>query len=105
VRLPEITPKFKLLATCYNRTKPEESLALVSEPGRDPRWIEKGEPLGHFIIESIDPGLIVYRQGDKFHEMKVETKKSFQLAQAPNPIFELEQDNPSPLEPSSPHSE
>ena len=81
VRFPNITPKFKLLAICYNHTRPEESLALVTEPGREARWIEKGEFLGRFVVESIDRGAIVYRQGDRFHEMKVETKDSIQIAQ------------------------
>ncbi|MBN2181623.1 MAG: hypothetical protein JW715_06895 [Sedimentisphaerales bacterium] len=70
-RAIEITPKFRLLATCYNRTRPSESVALISEPGREPRWVEKGEPLGHFVVEGIERGSVVYRRGDKFGEMKV----------------------------------
>jgi len=105
LRLPNITPKFRLLATCYNRTRPEESLALVSEPGRDSRWIEKGELLGHFVIESVERGSIVYRQGDRFHEMKVEMKDSIQIAQAQNAILELGQDETSSLEPSNAQNE
>jgi len=89
VRLPNITPKFRLLATCYNRTRPEESLALVSEPGRDARWVEKGELLGNFVVESVERGSIVYRQGEKFDEMKVETKDSIQIAQMQQPALEL----------------
>ena len=58
---PEITAKFKLLATSYYRSKPDESVALISEPGREDRWVKKGEPLGQFVVERVEHGLIVYR--------------------------------------------
>ncbi len=91
LNLPNITPKFRLLATCYNRSRPEESVALVSEPGRDSRWVEKGELLGHFVVESVEQGMIVYRHGDRLHEMKVETKDSIQIAQLQQQIPEIGQ--------------
>jgi hypothetical protein len=48
------TPKFRLLATIFYRSSPEESLALVSEPGKGDHWVGKGERLGHFVVERIE---------------------------------------------------
>jgi len=74
VKLPKTTPKFTLLATSYYRVKPAGSLALVSEPGGKPRWVKQGTHLGHFVIEKIERGTIVYREGDRLGEMAVDTK-------------------------------
>lgn len=75
------TPKFRLLSTTYYRSRPEKSLALVSEPGKGDHWIKKGERLGHCVVESVEKGAIVYRDGNQSHEMKVTVKKTVQLAQ------------------------
>jgi len=74
VKRPKTTPQFTLLATSYYRAMPEESLALVSEPGREARWIKQGDRLGHFILAKIERGMIVYRDGDRLREMAVKTK-------------------------------
>ncbi len=103
VNLPNITAKFRLLATCYNRSRPEESVALVSEPGRGSHWVEKGELLGHFVVESVERGVIVYKHGDKLHEMKVETKDSIQIAQAQQQILEIGQTGTSSPNSTSPY--
>jgi len=103
VNLPNITPKFRLLATCYNHSRPEESVALVSEPGRDPHWVEKGELLGHFVVESVEQGMIVYRLGDKLNEMKVETKESIQIAQVQQSIQEIGRTSTSSPNSTSPY--
>ena len=70
-KLAETTAKFALVATSYYGARPEKSLALVSEPGRANRWIRPGERLGHFIIERIEQGAIVYRDGDRLGRMAV----------------------------------
>lgn len=74
VNLPKITPKFILLGTSYYRARPDESLALVSEPGNNPRWVKQGTNLGHFVVEKIERGTIVYREGDRIGQMAVNTE-------------------------------
>lgn len=73
-------PKFRLLATSYYCSSPEKSLALVSEPGKGDHWVKKDERLGHFVVESVEKGSIVYRDGAKLHEVKIPTKKTVQFA-------------------------
>lgn len=70
----KVTPKFKLIATSYYRSRPEESVALVSEPGRESRWVKQGARLGHFVVEQVGRGMIVYQDGDQLCEMAVDTK-------------------------------
>jgi len=75
------TPKFRLLSTSYYRSNPEKSLALVSEPGKGDHWIKKGERLGQFVVESVEKGAIIYRDGNQLREMKITIKETVQLAQ------------------------
>jgi len=82
VELPQTTPKFGLLATSYYRARPEESLALVSEPGRDPRWVTQGTRLGHFVVEEIRQRAIVYRDGQQRCQMVMDTKAPVDAEQA-----------------------
>ena len=46
----KVTPKFRLVGTSYYRSRPEESMALVSEPGSGTHWVKQGERLGHFVL-------------------------------------------------------
>lgn len=48
-------------------------MALVSEPGSGYRWVKQGQRLGHFVVESIERGLIMYRNGDQLLEVAVNT--------------------------------
>ena len=74
VRPVKISPKFTLVATSYYRSKPQESMALVWEPGTGSHWIKQGTKLGHFIIDKIERGTVVYRNGNLRGEMVVDTK-------------------------------
>jgi hypothetical protein len=74
VKLPKIEPKFRLLSTSYYRSNPEKSLALVSEPGKGTHWVGAGEDLGHFRIEEIRKGMILFRQDDRILQMAIDTK-------------------------------
>jgi len=64
VILPEVSPKFVLVATSYYRSNPEESMALITEPGTGFRWVKEGTHLGRFVIDKIEPGRIIYRNVD-----------------------------------------
>jgi hypothetical protein len=75
-----LKPKFKVIGTMYNRSKPEKSMALVSVPGKKPHWVKRGARLGHFIVEKIERGLIVYNDGDHSRNMAVDLKDSEQIA-------------------------
>lgn len=79
----ETTPKFKLLATIHYRLKPEESMALVSEPGSGTHWIKRGEHLGHFVIENIKRGIVIYRNGDQLGEVVVDKRIPVHVERVP----------------------
>jgi len=77
------TPKFKLLATIHYRLRPEESMALVSEPGSGAHWVKRGAHLGYFVVEKIKRGIIIYRDGDWLGEMAVDKKASVRIGRIP----------------------
>ncbi|UCF14253.1 MAG: hypothetical protein JSW59_12635 [Phycisphaerales bacterium] len=103
VKLAETTAKFTLVATSYYGARPEKSLALVSEPGRENRWVRPGERLGHFIIESIEQGSIVYRNGDRSGQMAVGTDISGRREEAPEVKLASGQTEGTEVKPSAPH--
>ncbi len=72
---------FRLLATSCNRSRPEDSLALVSEPGKGEHWVKKGDPVANFVLEKIEHGIIIYRNGSQLSEMAVEMKPPVHIAQ------------------------
>jgi len=80
VRPPKPTARFRLLATSYNRSHPDRSFALVSEPGKGAYWIKKHERLGHFVIEGIKKGTLVYRDGTQLREMTIAPKEAIKFA-------------------------
>ncbi|OHB75419.1 MAG: hypothetical protein A2Z25_15030 [Planctomycetes bacterium RBG_16_55_9] len=102
VQLPKTTPKFTLLATSYHRAIPEESLALISEPGREPRWVKQGEALGHFVLAKVQTGMIVYRDADRLGEMAINTMGPAPAGQAPETTLASEDQDASRPESSSP---
>ena len=73
-------PKFRLLSTSYCRSSPDLSWALVSEPGKGDHWVKKDARLGHYIVDSVKDGSIVYRDGSRLHEVKIPEKQTVQLA-------------------------
>ena len=40
---PRPSAKFKLLSTSFNRDRPEDSVALISEPGKGEHWAKVGD--------------------------------------------------------------
>jgi hypothetical protein len=71
VTLPKIEPKFTLLSTSCYRSNPRKSLALVSEPGKGRHWVKAGENIGHFKVEEVTKGMIIFRQDDHLHQMAI----------------------------------
>ncbi len=82
VRLPRVriapSAKFALEGTSHYESQPERSIALISEPGspeRNKYWVKEGERLGHFVIQRIRHGVIVYRdENQQLHEMTIAHK-------------------------------
>jgi hypothetical protein len=58
------SPKFELHGISYNRTRPEESMAMIWLPDGGQRWVRRGDQVGHFVIERIGGDSILYRSGD-----------------------------------------
>ena len=75
VRPAAPAPRFKLRATSYYPNRPGKSMALIAELGSSEggeRWVKEGTQVGHFVIQEIRRGAIVYRDGDNLREMAVE---------------------------------
>ena len=72
VRPAETRPKFTLIATSLYPADTSESMALISEPGENTRWIKPGTKLGYLVIEQILPGAIVYRDGSAQHRLEID---------------------------------
>lgn len=105
VRPVKLTPKFTLIGTSYYRSRPEESMALVSEPGSGAHWVKQGASLGHFVVEKVERGTIVYRDGDRLLEMAVNTKvpiRTKQVKQAKQTMLASSPASTTPPKPSSP---
>ncbi len=49
-------------------------MALILEPGgQEPaRWFRRGAQVGHFILQEIRPGSVVFREGERVQELAVE---------------------------------
>ena len=78
---PRPSAKFKLLSTSYNRDLPEDSVALIDEPCKGEHWAKVGDIIGNFVLERIEPGIIIYRYGSQVSEMAVEMKPLVRIAQ------------------------
>ncbi len=99
----KIKPKFTVVGISYYRSNPDKSMALVSEPGKGVHWVKKDSHLGHFIVERIERGMIVYRDGDLLREMAVNTKVPVRSKQIEQTKLATEQGSPSlPRHPEPP---
>ncbi len=63
---PEKSPaKFELRGISYHRSHPDQSMALIWEPGAGSRWVRQGEQIGHVVIERIDAAAIQCKEGER----------------------------------------
>lgn len=92
----EVSPKFELHGISYYRSKPEESMALVWEPGGGYRWIKQGATLGHFVVEDVRSTSVIYRDGRRTHEM------AFAPDQITTRVANSHNDEPPPGRPGAP---
>jgi hypothetical protein len=76
VKPPASAPKFELHGISYYRQKPDQSIALVLEPGGTRRWVHQGEQLGHLTIERVDCNSVVCRDGAQTHVVALATNEA-----------------------------
>ena len=67
-----VSAKFELTGTSVYPLHPELSLALIDEPGKGLHWVRQGGKVGHLIIEQIEDGLVVVRDGQRTFELVAE---------------------------------
>lgn len=102
VRQARSKPKFRLVATSCYRSKPEKSMALISEPDSGFRWVKQGSYVGHFLVEKIKRGMIIYQDGDQLCEMAIDTKVPIRTTQLKHTMLASSQRRASPAKPSIP---
>jgi len=78
-KVPEIprgpvTAKFTLVATSVNEARPEESLALINEPGKGLNWVRQSNVVGHLTFERIEDGRVILKGGKGTSVLSVEAR-------------------------------
>jgi hypothetical protein len=82
---PEATPKFTVLATVFNESDPEQSVAWIDAPGKGRFWIRQSAEINHLTIEQIRDGVVVAKgsKGTFELEVKLPPQKSYILGSEP----------------------
>ena len=78
-RGPSVPPKFKVIGTSYYKDRPELSMALIDEPGKGLHWVVQSGEVGHFLIEQVKDGLVVFKDSKGTFEQKAELKPEISL--------------------------
>ncbi len=78
-RGPAVPPKFKIIGTSYYKDRPELSLVLIDEPGKGLHWYRQSSEVGHFLIEQVKDGIVVFNDGKDTFEQKAEQKQELSL--------------------------
>ena len=71
-RPTRVTPKFSLTGTSVYVFNPTRSLALIDEPGKGLSWVRQSDNVGHLVIEQINDGNILVRDGERTETLYVE---------------------------------
>jgi len=71
-RPPAATPKFTLVVTSYNKDRPDQSIAMIDEPGKGHSWVRNGDKVGHLFIEQIKDGVVVVKDANGTFELIAE---------------------------------
>jgi len=74
-----VTPKFKVVGISYYEGRPELSMALINEPGKDPHWVRQSSNVGHLVIEQIKDNLVIVRGTKGTFEIAVEERPQISL--------------------------
>lgn len=78
-RPPKVSAKFDLVGTSFYKTAPEQSIALIDQPGKGFQWIRQSEKIGHLVIKEIKDGVIVIQDGKRTFEMTAQRKPRISL--------------------------
>ena len=65
---------FKIYGTCYYKSQPELSLALIGVSDKKRHWIQQSDKKGSFIIDQIRDGFIIVSNGEVTFNLPVETE-------------------------------
>lgn len=79
VRAPSATPKFTVMATSYNKSRPEMSMALIDEPGKGRNWFRQSGTVGHLLIQEVKDGVVVFKDNNGTFELKAEEEPHISL--------------------------
>jgi hypothetical protein len=81
-----VTPKFKLIGTSFYALHPEMSLALIDEPGKGIRWVRQASQIEHLVIDKVENGKIVIRDGQRTEELVAERPPVRSLIKGETPL-------------------
>ena len=81
-----VTPKFKLIGTSFYALHPEMSLALIDEPGKGIRWVRQTSKIEHLVIDKVENGKIVIRDGQRTEELVAERPPVRSLIKGETPL-------------------
>jgi len=70
-RPSRVTPKFSLIGTSVYIFYPARSLALIDEPGKGLSWVRRSDNVGHLVIDQINDGNILVRDGERTETLYV----------------------------------
>ncbi|MHC4618673.1 MAG: hypothetical protein ACYTEQ_13080 [Planctomycetota bacterium] len=71
---PASSAKFTVIATSFQESAPELSLALIDEPGKGRHWVRQSNVVNHLTIEQIKDGVVVVRGSKGTVEIPVEQR-------------------------------
>ncbi len=69
-----VSAKFTLVATSVNESNPEQSFALINEPGKGIHWVRQSETVGHLDFELIKDGVVVVKDKQSTFEISTEER-------------------------------
>jgi len=65
-----VMPRITLIALSYNESRPEDSVALIDEPGEGRHWVRQSQEVSGMAVE-IKDGLVVAKGSGKQYEFTV----------------------------------
>ncbi len=81
---PAISVKFDLIGTSVYESDPKKSLALIDQPGKGLRWVRQSSNVGHLVLEQINDGLVVVRDGQRTFELTPKREQRRSLLKGQN---------------------
>jgi len=76
-----VSAKFKLIGTAYYPTRPNDSMALIDQPGAGLSWVKQGESVQHLLFEQINDGFVMIRDGKNINKITTPARDEDQTVQ------------------------